>query len=155
MRLPAPVPEVQRPAAIDRRVAVAAAAALAFAGSLAWLTAAPRSNGATALSAEGSRLYEIGRYYWNLRTREGIAKSVDYFKRVVNDDPRDALGYAGLASANAIEADYGYGPAPPTVYVARARAYARQALSLDPACGQAYAVLGMLASEKATASPPI
>lgn len=153
VRLPAPVPEVQPRRRSTGAWLVAAAAALAFAGSLAWLTAAPRSNGATALSAEGSRLYEIGRYYWNLRTREGIAKSVDYFKRVVNADPRDALGYAGLASANAIEADYGYGPAPPSVYVARARAYARQALSLDPACGQAYAVLGMLASEKRDGKP--
>jgi len=127
--------------------AAAAAAVLTLSGAVAWLSAVPRGD-APALSAEGSRLYEIGRYYWNLRTRDGIAKSVEYFARVVNTDPRDALGYAGLASANAIEADYGYGTAPAAVYVARAREYARQALALDPNCGQAYAVLGMLASEK-------
>ncbi len=134
------------------RWAAAAAAVLLLAGALAWRTAAPRAAQTPELSAQGSRLYEIGKYYWNLRTRDGIAKSIDYFARVVNDDPRVALGYAGLASANAIEADYGYGPAPSAVYVSRARAYAREALALDPHCAQAYAVLGMLASERRSGS---
>jgi DNA-binding winged helix-turn-helix (wHTH) protein/Flp pilus assembly protein TadD len=115
----------------------------------------PRAMGdRSTMSAEGTRLYEIGRYYWNLRTRDGIAKSMDYFSRVVDTDPRDARGYAGMASANAMTADYGYGAAPPKVYIARARAYAHKALVLDPNCGEAYAVLGMLASEKTAGAMP-
>ncbi len=112
------------------------------------------SAGAHGGSVEATRLYAMGRYYWNLRTREGIAKSIDYFARVVELDPRDARGYAGLASANAIEADYGYGPLPAKVYIARARTYASKALGLDPRSGEAYAVLGLISSEVMKGAAP-
>jgi DNA-binding winged helix-turn-helix (wHTH) protein/Flp pilus assembly protein TadD len=128
-------------------VAVAAAALVLVAGT-AFALAAPRPQARAPLSVAGARLYEIGRYYWNTRSRDGIVKSLDYFARVVDSDPRDARGYAALASANAIMGDYKYGSAPPSVYYARARAYAQKALAIDPQCGEAYAVLGMLASEK-------
>ncbi|MBV8531784.1 MAG: tetratricopeptide repeat protein, partial [Candidatus Eremiobacteraeota bacterium] len=108
--------------------------------------AVPPNAGAT-VAAANTRLYAIGRYYWNLRTRDGIAKSIEYFSRVVADDPRDARGYAGLASANAIVADYGYGASSPMVYLARARKYADRALSLDPKSSEAYAVLGLISSQ--------
>jgi DNA-binding winged helix-turn-helix (wHTH) protein/Flp pilus assembly protein TadD len=135
--------------------AVVAGSFVALAAALALAVAIPRGVGArSGLSAEGSRLYEIGRYYWNLRTRDGIAKSVDYFSRVVDTDPHDARGYAGLASADAMMADYGYGEAPAKLYVARARAYAHKALILDPESGEAYAVLGMLATEKKSGTMP-
>jgi DNA-binding winged helix-turn-helix (wHTH) protein/tetratricopeptide (TPR) repeat protein len=135
--------------------AIAAAFALALIGSLALTFALPRGlSPRSNLSVEGTRLYEIGRYYWNLRTREGIAKSVAYFTRVVDVDPREAQGYAGLASANAMMADYGYGPAPAKIYMARAQAYAHKALVIDPNCSEAYAVLGMLASEKHSGDKP-
>jgi DNA-binding winged helix-turn-helix (wHTH) protein/tetratricopeptide (TPR) repeat protein len=152
--LPAPsVPHV--PQRSYRRWAMIGASGLALAAALTLAIAIPRGVGArSGLSAEGTRLYEIGRYYWNLRTRDGIAKSVDYFTRVIDSDPHDARGYAGLASADAMMADYGYGEAPAKVYVARARAYAHKALVLDPDSGEAYAVLGMLATEKKSGSMP-
>ncbi len=138
-----------------RGLQVAAAVALAMIAILALLTALPRGAGArSSLSSEGTRLYEIGRYYWNMRTRDGVTKSVAYFARVVDTDPRDAKGYAALASANAIMADYNFGPAPAKVYIARARAYAQKALILDSRCGEAYAVLGMIATEKHSGTPP-
>ncbi|HEY6327499.1 MAG TPA: tetratricopeptide repeat protein [Candidatus Cybelea sp.] len=138
-----------------RRWAMIGASGLALAAALTLAIAIPRGAGArSGLSAEGTRLHEIGRYYWNLRTRDGIAKSVDYFSRVIDTDPHDARGYAGLASADAMMADYGYGAAPSKVYVARARAYAHKALVLDPGSGEAYAVLGMLATEKKSGSMP-
>ncbi len=150
VRAPAEAP---RPRYI--RVAAAAAFGAALAMAVIFAVAMPRGAGARPnLSAEGTRLYEIGRYYWNLRTRDGLTKSVDYFTRVVDSDPRDARGYAGLASANAMIADYGYGAAPAKAYVARARAYARKALVLDPGSGEAYAVLGMLASERMSGQVP-
>ncbi|HZY97795.1 MAG TPA: winged helix-turn-helix domain-containing protein [Candidatus Cybelea sp.] len=135
--------------------ATIAAFGLALVAGLVLTFATSRGVGARSnLSPEGARLYEIGRYYWNLRTRDGIAKSVEYFSRVVDSDPRDARGYAALASADAMMADYEYGSAPPKVYVARARAYARKALVLNPDSGEAYAVLGMLATEKMSGSMP-
>jgi len=153
----APAPPTPPPPARPayRGWAMVAASCVALAAALTLAIAIPRGVGArSGLSAEGSRLYEIGRYYWNLRTRDGIAKSVDYFSRVIDTDPHDARGYAGLASADAMMADYGYGAAPRKIYVARARAYAHKALVLDPDSGEAYAVLGMLATEKKTGSMP-
>ncbi|MBV9233260.1 MAG: tetratricopeptide repeat protein, partial [Candidatus Eremiobacteraeota bacterium] len=93
-------------------------------------------------------------YYWNLRTRDGIGKSMEYFARVIDADPRDARGYAALASANAMMADYGYGVAGPKAYAQRAQAYARKALTLDANCGEAYAVLGVLKEEKGSTKTP-
>jgi DNA-binding winged helix-turn-helix (wHTH) protein/Flp pilus assembly protein TadD len=141
---PAPAPP-KRP----RFAAFAVALVVAVIGVLALTMALSRGNSRPpTLSMEGARLYEIGRYYWNLRTRDGVNKSVVYFERVIATDPRDPRGYAALASADAIVADYDYGPSPVKVYIARARAYAREALAIDPNCGEAYAVLGMIASKK-------
>ncbi len=140
---------------VYRWSAMAASVALALIGALSLTIAL--SHGVSARStrsAEGTRLYEIGRYYWNLRTRDGIAKSMQYFVRVIDTDPRDARGYAALASANAMMADYGYGVAPPQVYAGRARAYARKALTVDPNCGEAYAVIGVLKEEKNIGKAP-
>lgn len=100
-----------------------------------------------AFSPEGARLYQIGRYDWNLRTREGVAKSMQYFARVIETDPQDPRGYAALASANAIMGDYDFGARKPAVYYAVARGYAQKALALDPNDGEATAVLGLIASE--------
>jgi DNA-binding winged helix-turn-helix (wHTH) protein/tetratricopeptide (TPR) repeat protein len=144
-----PAPIAAMPLPLPRRGAVLAAAfAVALLGGSAVTTGTTQPPAtASSSSTEATRLYAIGRYYWNLRTRDGIAKSVEYFSRVVAADPQDARGYAGLASANAIMADYRYGAAPAKVYVARARSYAREALALDPNSGEAYAVLGLIASE--------
>jgi len=99
------------------------------------------------LSTEGARLYEIGSYYWNLRSRQGVERSLDYFAQVVRTDPREARGYAALADANAIMGDYRYGALPPQVYFARARAYAKKALAIDPRSAEAHAALGLIAMD--------
>jgi DNA-binding winged helix-turn-helix (wHTH) protein/Flp pilus assembly protein TadD len=133
---------------LRRRGAVLAAAfALALLGGSAFSSGtATGSRADSDVGAQDTRLYQIGRYYWNLRTRDGLAKAVTYFSRVVENDPRDARGYAGLASAHAIIADYGYGPGPMRTDLARARAFARAALALDPRNAEAYAVLGFIAT---------
>jgi tetratricopeptide (TPR) repeat protein len=129
-----------------------AALALVLVGGTAFALASPRHPSRAPLTVAGARLYEIGRYYWNTRSHDGIVKSLDYFSRVVDSDPHDARGYAALASANAIMGDYQYGTSPVGVYYARARAYAQKALAIDPQSGEAYAVLGMLESEKEVAT---
>ncbi|HTU81568.1 MAG TPA: tetratricopeptide repeat protein [Candidatus Acidoferrales bacterium] len=157
--VPVPLPQpgfapAQREPAYPRLKPWAAVVVLAAAlmGAILGATLAPHQAAAgVALSTEGSRLYEIGRYYWNLRTPDGTRKSIGYFQQVIDSDPHDPRGYAALASADAIMGDYQYGPAPPRVYFARARAYAQKALTLDPNDGEAYAVLGMISSE--TMSP--
>jgi DNA-binding winged helix-turn-helix (wHTH) protein/Tfp pilus assembly protein PilF len=136
-----------RPAVSRRAGVLAAGFALALLAGSALTSQTPTAGATVAVTAQNTRLYEIGRYYWNLRTRDGMAKSVEYFSRMVARDPRDARGYAGLASADAMIAEYGYSSTPAKVEIARARAYARTALGIDPNNGEAYAVLGELATE--------
>jgi tetratricopeptide (TPR) repeat protein len=100
------------------------------------------------LSARGARLYQIGQYYWNLRTRQGVQRSLAYFQQVVRSDPRDARGYAGLADANAMMGDYRYGALRPVEYFKRSSAYAQHALSLDPTSAEAHAALGLIALDQ-------
>ncbi len=136
---------IRKPARYGLRVlAVAASLALVVLG-LALTAAAAHRTSVPHLSANGSRLYQIGRYYWNLRTRSGVEKSLAYFAQVIDTDPRDARGYAALSEANAIMGDYRYGTLPQTVYFARARSYAEKALAIDPNCAEAHASLGLIA----------
>jgi DNA-binding winged helix-turn-helix (wHTH) protein/Flp pilus assembly protein TadD len=142
---PEPVRALQPAPRFPRRGAVLAAAfALALLGGSALTSGSANGGRAPELDAQNTRLYTIGRYYWNLRTRDGIAKSVEYFSRIVANDPRDARGYAGMALASAIMADYKYGVSPASVAMGRAQAYARQALVLDSKSSEAYAVLGFI-----------
>lgn len=101
-------------------------------------------DGDVALSAQSARLYDIGNYYWNLRSRQGVERSLGYFAQVIRIDPEDARGYAALADANAIMGDYRYGTLAPRVYFARARGYAQHALAIDPNSAEAHAALGLI-----------
>jgi DNA-binding winged helix-turn-helix (wHTH) protein/tetratricopeptide (TPR) repeat protein len=152
---PEPAPVLSMASRLQRAAVLAAVVVLALLGGSALTSQSrPDSGARSEVGAQDTRLYAIGRYYWNLRTPDGIAKSVEYFSRVVANDPRDARGYEGLASANAIMADYGYGPASMKVAIARARWYARKALAIDPNSGQAYAVLGLISTVSVKGSAP-
>lgn len=142
---PAPVPA---PPA-HRRFALAAAlaaAVLALGGTLAAVAHSHRgsNHGEAGLSADGARLYSMGRFYWNQRTADGVTKSIRYFKEVTKTDPRDPRGYAGLAVAYAIEGDYGYGALSRSAAFARAKSFADSALSIDRSSAEAHAALGLV-----------
>ena len=147
-----PAAAVARPRRLWESFAVAALA-LVLIGGTAFALADPHRASRSSLTVAGARLYEIGRYYWNTRSHDGIVKSLDYFSRVVDSDPHDARGYAALASANAIMGEYQYGTSPAAVYYARARAYAQKALAIDPQCGEAYAVLGIARNREGSSHP--
>lgn len=142
---PALAAPASRPRRIGPLAAVAAAVALAFGLTLAAVAHSPRpATHGPALSADGERLYAMGKFYWNQRTGPSIRKSIRYFEQVAATDPHDARGYAGLAVAYAIEGDYGYGPLGKTASLTRAKAYADQALGLDPNSAEAHAALGLV-----------
>ena len=46
---------------------------------------------------EAYNLYLKGRHFWNLRTKEGINKALDYFQQAIEKDPAYAVAYSGLA----------------------------------------------------------
>ena len=135
-----PPPRSRAPFFAAFALMLVAAAGLSLAGLARSHSAAPATKG---LSADGARLYAIGMVYWNQRTQESVDKSARYFEQVIASDPRDARGYAGVASAYAIEGDYGFGPLTKRQAFARALAYAKRALVLDPASAEAHSALGV------------
>jgi DNA-binding winged helix-turn-helix (wHTH) protein/tetratricopeptide (TPR) repeat protein len=104
----------------------------------------PVRGTATGLSTQSTRLYAIGRFYWDSRTRAGVLKSIKYFQRIVHSEPRNALGYSGLADAYYILADYDYGPRSPQTYRAWERSNVEKALALDPNLSEVHASRAML-----------
>ncbi|MBV9737876.1 MAG: winged helix-turn-helix domain-containing protein [Candidatus Eremiobacteraeota bacterium] len=99
---------------------------------------------APALSAQGAREYALGRYYWNLRTSDGLVKSARYFSDVVRTDPASALGYAGLADAYSMIEDYSCAAMACKHVGAKARANAMKALQLDPNSAEAHTSYAMI-----------
>ncbi|HZZ65370.1 MAG TPA: winged helix-turn-helix domain-containing protein, partial [Candidatus Baltobacteraceae bacterium] len=119
-------PAVKKPARAYLRLVAAgvAAALIVIVATVPRATASRPSAAVQAISPGGARLYAMGEFYWNQRTAPSIAKSIRYFEAVVQSDPRDARGYAGLASAYAVEGDYGFGHISKKEAFARATAYA-------------------------------
>lgn len=145
---PTPAPAAA-PVAVRRprfRFAAAIAAVMLLAAGLS-LVALARSHtdgiAEKGLSPDGARLYAMGKFYWNQRTEESVQKSLRYFQQVIESDPRDARGYAGVALAYAIDGDYGFGPFGKRPAFARAFAYAKRALAIDPQSAEAHSAMGL------------
>lgn len=81
-----------------------------------------------------------GRYYWNQRTAPSLQKGLTAFREALDIDPTYAAAYAGLADCYTA---LGYGSyLPPSIAFTRAKAAARQALTLDAGLAEAHASLG-------------
>ena len=84
--------------------------------------------------------YLRGRYYWNKRTAEDLAKAIALFERVIQQDPDFAPAYSGLAdSYNLLTV---YSNASPQEAYPKAKAAALKALQLDDTLAAAHASLG-------------
>jgi TolB-like protein/AraC-like DNA-binding protein/Tfp pilus assembly protein PilF len=95
------------------------------------------------LNTQAYDYYLMGRFYWNIRSPESIAKSIEYFEKAIQADANYALAYAGLA--NAFYALTRYDPTP-VKYYERAIELAEKALQLDKNLPEAYAALGVVYS---------
>jgi len=85
-------------------------------------------------------LYLQGRYYWNLRTPDGLRTSIDYFTQARQIDDRSALPDTGLADAHMLAAFYHLER--PAIAHAEAEAAAVRAIQLEPDLAEAHAALG-------------
>lgn len=87
-------------------------------------------------------LYQMGRFYWNKRTGDGYARSIEYFEQAIDEDPGYGLAYAGLADTYNLMALQGW--------IERqegrdkAVELALKALELDGNLAEAYTVLGSI-----------
>lgn len=89
-------------------------------------------------NSEAYRLYLLGRYQWNKRSKEGFLKAIEYFNQAIEKDPTYALAYSGLAEV------YGTDSAPfsTEVKIARGKAAALKAIELNPNLAEAQNSLG-------------
>ncbi len=88
---------------------------------------------------EAYNLYLKGRYFWNLRTKEGINKALDYIQQAIEKDPAYALAYSGLADCfNALGF---YSALTPNESFPKAKAAALKAIEIDETLAEAYASL--------------
>jgi TolB-like protein/Tfp pilus assembly protein PilF len=101
---------------------------------------------APAQDFEAFDLYLRGRYYWNMRTREGLARSLQYFQAAIDRRPDYALGYAGLADAHNLLGYYGFVRARDAH--TRAAAAATKALELDESLPEAHVSLAFLHEDR-------
>jgi serine/threonine-protein kinase len=91
-------------------------------------------------------LYLKGRYYWNMRSSDGLKRSIQYFQAAIDRDPGYALAYAGLADAYNLLGVYGV--ISRAEAGARASAAASKALALDESLAEAHASLALVHQER-------
>ena len=82
--------------------------------------------------------YLRGRYFWNKRTSESIAKSIEYFEMAIAKDSEFALAYTGLADAYVVPANL----RAPREVMPKAKAAAIRALEIDDTLAEAHTSLG-------------
>ncbi|MEP7325167.1 MAG: tetratricopeptide repeat protein, partial [Gemmatimonadota bacterium] len=88
-------------------------------------------------------LYLKGRFFWNMRTFEGVEKAIQHFEEAIREDPRFALAYTGLADSYALGVDYRAAPVSEGLH--RAKEEALKALALDDTLAEAHASLAWVA----------
>jgi tetratricopeptide (TPR) repeat protein len=87
------------------------------------------------ISSGALESYLRGRYLWNRRDPDSVAKAEGYFQQAIRDSPDFAAAYSGLADCFGV----GWGP----VDLSAAEKYARKAISLDPELAEGHASLGI------------
>jgi DNA-binding winged helix-turn-helix (wHTH) protein/tetratricopeptide (TPR) repeat protein len=101
---------------------------------------------ASPLTGQAAIAYALGRYQLDLRTPASLTQSTVYFRDTVRERPQSALGYAGLASAYALLAEYHQaGSARFKHDLAFAQHFAHDALARDGTSAEAHAIAGFLA----------
>jgi len=82
--------------------------------------------------------YLKGRYFWNKRTADSLKVALVYFNQAIEEDPKFAKAYSGLADTYALLGDWQYAVMTPKEALPKAKAAAIKALELDRALGEAH-----------------
>ena len=90
------------------------------------------------VNPEAYESYLKGRYFWNKRTADGLKVALAYFKQAIEEDPKYAQAYSGLADTYALLGDWQYAVMPPKEAFPEAKAAALKALELDSTLGEAH-----------------
>jgi TolB-like protein/DNA-binding winged helix-turn-helix (wHTH) protein/Flp pilus assembly protein TadD len=90
------------------------------------------------VNPEAYESYLKGRYFWNKRTADGLKVALAYFKQAIEEDPKYAQAYSGLADTYALLGDWQYAVMTPKKAFPKAKAAAIKALELDSTLGEAH-----------------
>ena len=85
-------------------------------------------------------LFLRGRFDMNLRTQAGVASAIRFFEQAIEEDPKYALAYTGLADSYALQLDYRSIPVHEGLDLAKK--FARKAIELDDKLAEPHASLG-------------
>ncbi len=91
-------------------------------------------------NTQAHQAYLRGRYFFEKRTQESLAKSIEYFELGIKIDPGYAIAYAGLAECYCMLATFDL--LPPKNSMPKAKEAALKALSIEPNLAEAHAALG-------------
>ena len=91
---------------------------------------------------EAYQLYLRGRYLWNRRTGDALARAIVYFQQAIDRDPAYALAYAGLADCYAVLGTFTFG-APGDTFP-RAKAAAQRAIEIEENLAEAHVTLAVV-----------
>src|SRR5271168_2802163 len=90
------------------------------------------------VDAQAYESYLKGRYFWNKRTADGLKVARAYFDQAIEEDPKYAEAYSGLADTYALLGDWQYAVMTPREALPKAKAAASKALQLDDSLGEAH-----------------
>jgi len=85
---------------------------------------------------EAYNFYLKGRYFYNKRTEEDMKRSIEYFERALEKDPKFALPYAGLADTYATFGFYHWWPYEEAR--SKAKEFALKGLEVDDSVGETH-----------------
>lgn len=100
-------------------------------------------SNAAPVHSEAYDLYLRGRFHWNKRSREGLAKGIEYFQQAIAQDSSYAPAYAGLADCLFLQT--WITDLPREQVMPQAKIAARRAIELDPRLAEPHASLGIIA----------
>jgi TolB-like protein/DNA-binding winged helix-turn-helix (wHTH) protein/Flp pilus assembly protein TadD len=93
---------------------------------------------ARVVNPEAYESYLRGRYFWNKRTAESLKVALAYFHQAIDEDPKYAQAYSGLADTYALLGDWQYAVMTPKQALPKAKAAAIKAFELDNTLGEAH-----------------
>ena len=96
------------------------------------------------VNPEAYESYLKGRYFWNKRTADSLKVALAYFDQAIEEDPKYAQAYSGLADTYALLGDWQYAVMVPKEALPKAKAAALKALELDGTLGEAHNSLAFL-----------
>ena len=104
--------------------------------------AAQRLSNAPRVNALAHDAYLQGQQAWDLRDKEGTARSIEQFRRAIEIDPNYAGAYAALARAYALSPVSSFMPASDAM--PKARDAAAHAMALDDSLAAGHSIMGFI-----------